>query len=107
MPPPKQNGPAHNEEIRHYVMNRDHQTCQWPGCGSNVGADVLFLVETDSEQTSSHTNYKNGVTLCLKHMDMVNLHDKAFGPLIFDLIQLVEFENDLQETERVYKSLLK
>ena len=39
-------------------------------------------------------------------MDIVNLHDKAFGPLIFDLIQLVEFERDLDRTERTYKDIL-
>ncbi|MBI2428585.1 MAG: hypothetical protein HYV29_07300 [Ignavibacteriales bacterium] len=35
------------------------------------------------------------------------LHDKAFGPLVYDLIQLVEFENDLKATEKMYKDLLK
>jgi hypothetical protein len=40
-------------------------------------------------------------------METVNLHEKTFGPLIYDLIQLVEFEQDLHTTEKVYKNLLK
>jgi hypothetical protein len=81
--------------------------CQWPGCGSALNIDVLFLIETENSVAGGDAPYyKNGVTLCPKHMEIVNLHDKAFGPLIFDLIQLVEFERDLQETEKVYKGIL-
>jgi len=107
MPPPNRNTPAHNDDIRRYVLNRDKMSCQWPGCGSSLNIDVLFLVETDNGQSDEKPYYNNGVTLCTKHMDIVNLHDKAFGPLIFDLIQLVEFETDLQATEKMYKEILK
>ncbi|MFA6468038.1 MAG: hypothetical protein WCW35_04010 [Bacteroidota bacterium] len=104
---PNQKKPSHNEKIREYVMKRDNRCCQWPGCGSTLNVDVLFLIETDNGNPSdAPLLYKNGVTLCPKHMEIVNLHDKAFGPLIFDLIQLVEFERDLQETEKVYKEIL-
>jgi len=107
MAPPNKNIPTHNEEMRKYVLKRDNKCCQWPGCGSSVSIDVLFLIETENGDPSAQAAmYKNGVTLCPKHMEIVNLHDKAFGPLIFDLIQLVEFERDLQETEKVYKELL-
>ena len=107
MAPPDKNIPAHNNEMRKYVLKRDNMCCQWPGCGSAVNVDVLFLIETENGNSSeSSLFYKNGVTLCPKHMEIVNLHDKAFGPLIFDLIQLVEFERDLQETEKVYKEIL-
>ena len=81
--------------------------CQWPGCKSTDKIDVLFLVETDRGETEDIPVYSNGITLCQKHMDTVNLHNKAFGPLIYDLIQLVEFENDLQATEKMYKEILK
>lgn len=107
MPPPANNRPSHNDEMRSYVLKRDNKCCQWPGCGSPANVDVLFLIETENTMPSQGSLfYKNGVTLCPKHMDIVNLHDKAFGPLIFDLIQLVEFERDLQETEKVYKGIL-
>ena len=103
----KKNIPAHNEEMRKYVLKRDKMCCQWPGCGSTLNIDVLFLIETENgNPPESAPMYKNGVTLCPKHMEIVNLHDKAFAPLIFDLIQLVEFERDLQETEKVYKEIL-
>jgi hypothetical protein len=107
MAPPKKNITIHNEEMRKYVLNRDNKCCQWPGCGTTMGIDVLFLIETENGDTKERSRkYKNGITLCSKHMDIVNLHDKAFGPLVFDLIQLVEFERDLQETEKVYKEIL-
>ncbi|MFA5832445.1 MAG: hypothetical protein WDA22_03105 [Bacteroidota bacterium] len=107
MAPPNKNTPKRNEEMRKYVLRRDKMCCQWPGCGSTLNIDVLFLIETDNETPPDNSLfYKNGVTLCPKHMEIVNLHDKAFGPLIFDLIQLVEFERDLQETEKEYKELL-
>jgi hypothetical protein len=107
MPPPFTFGPNHNEDIRRYVMKRDKMCCQWPGCGSTLGVEVLFMIEEESKPKREKPYYANGITLCPKHMEMVNLHDKAFGPLVFDLIQLIEFENDLQETERVYKEILK
>ena len=108
MPPPNRNNtPIHNEEIRKYVLKRDKMSCQWPGCGSTLNIDVLFLVDGENIQESEKPIYHNGVTLCPKHMEIVNLHDKAFGPLIFDLIQLVEFENDLQATEKMYKEILR
>ncbi|KAB2922023.1 MAG: hypothetical protein F9K22_12710 [Bacteroidetes bacterium] len=107
MPPPTTYGPDHNDEIRRYVLRRDRQTCQWPGCGATQHADVLFMIETDNGGRNESPFYKNGLLLCPKHMEMVNLHDKAFGPLIYDLIQLIEFEQDLQTTEKVYKDLLK
>jgi hypothetical protein len=106
MPPPNRNTPAHNEDIRKYVLKRDKMSCQWPGCGSSMNIDVLFLVDTETGREDEKPYYNNGVTLCPKHMDMVNLHDKAFAPLIFDLIQLVEFETDLQATEKMYKEIL-
>lgn len=107
MAPPYKNSPLHNDEMRKYVLKRDKMCCQWPGCGSTLNIDVLFLIETENGNSPDGSMYyKNGVTLCPKHMEIVNLHDKAFGPLIFDLIQLVEFERDLQETEKVYKELL-
>ena len=34
------------------------------------------------------------------------MHDKTFAPLIYDLIQLVEFENELNITEKTFKGLL-
>ncbi len=106
MAPPNRNIPTHNEDIRTYVLKRDKMSCQWPGCGSALNIDVLFLVETENGRSDEKPYYTNGVTLCPKHMEIVNLHDKAFAPLIFDLIQLVEFENDLQATEKMYKELL-
>lgn len=107
MAPPNKKKPAHNEEMRRYVLKRDNMCCQWPGCGNTLSIDVLFLVETENGSPEGNSPfYKNGVTLCQRHMEIVNLHDKAFGPLIYDLIQLVEFERDLQETEKVYKDLL-
>ena len=107
MIPPLSHGPNHNDNIRQYVYKRDRMCCQWPGCGDTLNADVLFLIETENGQHQDPPQYKNGITLCPKHMEMVNLHDKAFGPLIFDLIQLIEFENDLRTTEKMYKDLLK
>jgi catabolite regulation protein CreA len=96
-----------NEEIRLHVLQRDNQSCQWPGCKNTGKMDVLFIVETEKRQNQEKPIYSNGVTLCQKHMEIVNLHDKAFGPLIYDLIQLVEFENDLQATENMFKPILK
>ncbi len=107
MTPPKLNSSTHNDDIRRYVLERDKSICQWPGCGSTRNIDVLFIVETNNHGESDTPMYKNGITLCSKHMDTVNLHDKAFGPLVFDLIQLVEFENDLQATEKIVKDLLR
>lgn len=107
MPPPKLNNAEHNDDMRRYVLRRDKNCCQWPGCGSAGDVDVLFLIETEREADAGTAMYKNGITLCPKHMETVNLHDKAFGPLVFDLIQLVEFENDLQATEKMYKEILK
>ena len=107
MPPPQKHGPHFTEDLRRYVMKRDRMCCQWPGCGSTVNVEVLFIVEKNGKVKKGNTYYSNGVLLCAKHMDLANLHDKAFGPLIFDLIQLVEFENDLQENERTYKEILK
>lgn len=107
MPPPNNKKPTHNDEVRKYVLGRDNMCCQWPGCGSTLNIDVLFLIESETVPAPKGSPlYKNGVTLCPKHMEIVNLHDKAFAPLIFDLIQLVEFERDLQETEKVYKGIL-
>ncbi len=106
MAPPNKNIPTHNDDVRKYVLKRDKMSCQWPGCGSAENIDVLFLVETENGHSEAKPYYNNGVTLCPKHMEIVNLHDKAFAPLIFDLIQLVEFENDLQATEKMYKELL-
>ncbi|MFA6541590.1 MAG: hypothetical protein WCT99_08300 [Bacteroidota bacterium] len=107
MPPPKLNSATHNDDMRQYVLRRDKNCCQWPGCGSVNEVDVLFLIETERDADAGAPTYKNGITLCPKHMDTVNLHDKAFGPLVFDLIQLVEFENDLQATEKIVKDLLR
>lgn len=106
MAPPKKNIPGQNDKMRSYVLTRDKQTCQWPGCGSTQTIDVLFLVETDYGTAPERPVYNNGITLCTKHLEIVNLHDKAFGPLIYDLIQLVEFENDLHATERMVKEIL-
>jgi hypothetical protein len=107
MPPPKTHGPNHNEDIRRYVLLRDKKCCQWPGCGASMVIDVLFVVETSNGGEKESPFYKNGIALCPKHMETVNLHEKTFGPLIYDLIQLVEFEQDLHTTEKVYKNLLK
>ncbi|MHB1050316.1 MAG: hypothetical protein ACYC09_09580 [Bacteroidota bacterium] len=107
MPPPTTYGPEHNDDVRKYVLRRDRNACQWPGCGASMVVDVLFVVETNNGGQKESPYYKNGITLCTKHMEMVNLHEKAFGPLIYDLIQLVEFEQDLHTTEKVYKNLLK
>jgi hypothetical protein len=68
---------------------------------------VLFIVETNDTNEGQRPVYDNGVMLCPKHMEMVNLHGKTFGPLIYDLIRLVEFENDLEETEQIVKDILK
>lgn len=102
---PKENIQSHNDGIRKYVLQRDSMCCQWPGCGSNLNVEVLFLIETENGSKAAKL-YKNGVTLCPKHMEIVNLHETAFGPLIFDLIQLVEFERDLHETEKLYLGIL-
>lgn len=107
MPPPTQHGPNFNEELRTYVFQRDKGCCQWPGCGNTYDVEVLFIVETENGGSQSSPFYKNGITFCQKHLDIVNLHDKAFGPLVYDLIQLVEFENDLKATEKMYKDLLR
>lgn len=107
MPPPTKHGPNFNEDMRKYIYQRDRMCCQWPGCGTTLNVDVLFVVETDNGGQTNSPFYKNGITLCPKHLEIVNLHDKAFGPLVYDLIQLVEFENDLKATEKMYKDLLK
>lgn len=107
MPPPNTYGPNHNEDIRQYVIHRDKVCCQWPGCGDTLNVEVLFIIDEGTPQKNEKPFYANGISLCPKHMDTVNLHDKAFGPLIYDLVQLIEFENDLKVTERVYKELLK
>ncbi len=106
MTPPNKNIPGRNDKMRSYVLTRDKHTCQWPGCGSTQKIDVLFLVDADNANFPETPAYTNGITLCPKHLEIVNLHDKAFGPLIYDLIQLVEFENDLHATERMYKEIL-
>ena len=105
MPPPNTNTPNQNELLRAYVLERDHLRCQWPGCGVHTAPEVLFIVENGLNQENGQ-RYQNGVTLCRKHMDMVMMHEKTFAPLIFDLIQLVEFENELSITERTVKGIL-
>ena len=105
MPPPNAQSPNHNELLRSYVLERDHLRCQWPGCGTTAHPEVLFIMENGQNQENG-ARYQNGVTLCRKHLDTVMMHEKTFAPLIFDLIQLVEFENDLALTERTYKGLL-
>jgi hypothetical protein len=107
MPPPLTYGPNHNEDIRRYVMRRDKMVCQWPGCGDTLKVEVLFLVEENGTPQREKPYYSNGITLCPKHLDVVNLHDKAFGPLVYDLVQLIEFEQDLNTTERIYKDILR
>ena len=97
----------HNDAIRNYVMQRDNYRCQWPGCASKHKVEILFLLETSENELLTERFYQNGIMLCAKHMEIVNLHEKTFGPLVYDLIQLVEFESDLNETEKVYKDILK
>ena len=105
MPPPNTNSPNQNEVLRAYVLERDRLRCQWPGCGLHTNPEVLFIVENGSNQENGQ-HYQNGVTLCRTHLDMVMLHEKTFAPLIYDLIQLVEFENELIVTERTVKGIL-
>lgn len=90
--------------LREYVFRRDKNSCQWPGCGVQDGVDVLFILEDEKEKEGER--FQNGITLCRAHMDIVNLHDKTFGPLMYDLIRLVEFEQNLQDTEQTIKSIL-
>jgi hypothetical protein len=106
MIPPISHGQNHNEEIRQYVYKRDKMCCQWPGCASASNIDILFLIENENGHKKDQPKFKNGILLCTKHLEIVNLHEKAFGPLIFDLIQLIEFEHDLHATEKMYKNIL-
>jgi hypothetical protein len=99
MPSPSTHIPNQNELLRAYILERDHLRCQWPGCGAATATEVLFIVENGK-------NEENGVTLCRKHLDTVMMHEKTFAPLIYDLIQLVEFENELTLTERTVKGIL-
>ncbi len=105
MPPPSTQAPNQNELLRTYVLERDHLRCQWPGCGSETAPEVLFIVENGKNKENGD-GYQNGVTLCRKHLDTVMMHEKTFAPLIYDLIQLVEFENELILTERTVKGIL-
>lgn len=105
MPPPNTNGPNQNELLRSYVLERDHLRCQWPGCGATTAPEVLFIMENGLNQENGQ-QYQNGVTLCRKHLDMVMMHEKIFAPLVYDLIQLVEFENELIIAERTVKGIL-
>lgn len=105
MPPPRTNSSNQNELLRAYVLERDRLRCQWPGCGAAEAPEVLFIVENGQNQENGQ-QYQNGVTLCRKHLDTVMMHDKTFAPLIYDLIQLVEFENELNITEKTFKGLL-
>jgi hypothetical protein len=107
MAPTGKNNLSHNEEIRTSVLNRDRRVCQWPGCGDDHNVNVLFILETDSSQHKNPSLYSNGVTLCPNHMEIVNLHETTFGPLIVDLIRLVEFETDLEQNNKVVKEILK
>jgi len=105
MPPPQTNSSNQNELLRAYVLERDHVRCQWPGCGTTSSPEVLFIVENGQNQENGQ-RYQNGVTLCRKHLDTVMMHDKTFAPLIYDLIQLVEFEKELNITEKTFKGIL-
>ena len=105
MPPPLSNSPNQNELLRAYVLERDRMRCQWPGCGATDAAEVLFIVENGQKEENGQ-RYQNGVTMCRKHLDTVMMHEKTFAPLIYDLIQLVEFENELTITERTVKGIL-
>ncbi|MCX6139158.1 MAG: hypothetical protein NTV54_16880 [Ignavibacteriales bacterium] len=90
--------------LREYVLQRDKNICQWPGCGRKENVDVLFILETGHDENVE--GFQNGITLCRVHMDTVNLHEKTFGPLMYDLIRLVEFEQNLHDTEQTIKSIL-
>jgi hypothetical protein len=105
MPPPSTHSPNQNELLRAYILERDHLRCQWPGCGVATAPEVLFIVENGKNEENGE-RYQNGVTLCRKHLDTVMMHEKTFAPLIYDLIQLVEFENELILTERTVKGIL-
>lgn len=93
-----------NELVRAYVLARDKHRCQWPGCGDANDIQVLLVKERNGKENDGQ--FDNGITFCRRHIDMVMLDDKTFAPLVFDLLQLVEFENDLRLTERTYKGLL-
>ncbi|MDE3058458.1 MAG: hypothetical protein KGJ59_10930 [Bacteroidota bacterium] len=94
-----------NDLLRAYVIQRDRSKCQWPGCGSGEELEVLFIMEDDGTDEQPPM-YQNGVTLCTKHKEVVMLQERMFAPLVFDLIQLVEFEHDLVLTEKTYKEIL-
>ncbi len=94
-----------NDRLRAYIVERDHSKCRWPGCGSNDELEVLFITEDDGTQEQPPV-YQNGITLCAKHKEVVMLQEKMFAPLVYDLIQLVEFEHDLVLTEKTYKEIL-
>jgi hypothetical protein len=107
MPPPTKHDLNHNEALRIYVLERDLHRCQWPGCGMADKVDVLFVLETIGQNEPVSQFYQNGITVCPKHMEIANLHEKMFGPLVYDLIQLVEFESDLKVHEKNYKDILR
>jgi hypothetical protein len=92
-------------ELKAIILQRDRSRCQWPGCGVREEIDVLFIVESVPGGGEAGV-FENGITLCRQHMDIVNLHEKTFGPLIYDLIRLVEFESELREAERTIKGFL-
>jgi hypothetical protein len=94
-----------NDLLRAYIVKRDHAKCQWPGCGSSEELEVLFITEENGTDEELPV-YQNGITLCAKHKDVVMLQEKMFAPLVYDLIQLVEFEHDLVLTEKTYKDIL-
>jgi hypothetical protein len=91
--------------LRTYVLTRDKHRCQWPGCADSEGTEVLLIVESDGHG-EEHDISQNGITLCRKHLEIVMLHEGTFAPLIYDIIRLVEFENDLKITEKTYKGIL-
>jgi len=91
--------------LRAYILARDKHRCQWPGCADPESPEVLLLVESNG-RGEDHDVLQNGITFCKKHMEIVMLHEGTFAPLVYDLIRLVEFENDLKITEKTYKGIL-
>ncbi len=84
-----------SSEIKEYVLNRDRRKCQFPGCESADEIGVLFLAYQEDPQRKS-MRYENGVTVCQRHKELISLHEELFLPLITSLIQLIEYEKELE-----------
>lgn len=64
-------------EWRDYVLNRDHNQCQYPGCNRTT---LLQVHHIKRFRNFTHARYLtlNGITLCKDHHIMVNGAEEHF-----------------------------